>query len=82
MKKDELEYYMFRGKGKVVGHLTKLEPFDEHGEVINMGFGRRAPASDQPAPKAPKGQRTTYRPARNLKPITVEEIIKIAETKK
>ncbi|MGD9160166.1 MAG: MoaF N-terminal domain-containing protein [Desulfobacteraceae bacterium] len=79
-EKDELEYYMFRGKGKVVGHLAKLEPFDEHGEVLNMGFGP-APASDQPAPKAPKGQRITYRPARNLKPISAEEINKIAETK-
>ena len=78
--KDELEYYMFRGKGKVVGHLARLEPFDEHGEVINMGFGP-APSSDTPPPRPPKGTRTTYRPARNLKPITVDEIIKVAETK-
>ncbi|MBN2418282.1 MAG: MoaF N-terminal domain-containing protein [Deltaproteobacteria bacterium] len=74
-EKDELEYYIFRGKGKVVGHLTKLEPFDEHGEVISMGFGP-APASDQPAPKPPKGQRITYRPARNLKPVSEDEINK------
>ncbi|MBN1975208.1 MAG: MoaF N-terminal domain-containing protein [Sedimentisphaerales bacterium] len=79
-EKDELEYYMFRGKGKVVGHLTALEPFDEHGEVINMGMGP-APASNQPARRQPKGQRTAYRPAQNLRPITEEEINKIAETK-
>ena len=29
--KDELEYYMFRGDGKVVGQLAYLENFDEHG---------------------------------------------------
>ncbi len=79
-EKDELEYYMFRGKGKVVGHLTALEPFDEHGEVINMGMGP-APASNQPAPKPPKGQRTAYRPAQNLVPISQDEINKIAETR-
>lgn len=79
-EKDELEYYIFRGKGRVVGHLTPLEPFDEHGEVLNLGFGR-APASDQPAPKPPKGQRITYRPARNLVPITEDEINRIAASK-
>ena len=31
-EKDELEYYMFRGEGKVVGQLAYLEPFDEHGK--------------------------------------------------
>ncbi len=77
-EKDKLEYYMFRGKGKVVGHLTALEPFDEHGETLNMGFGP-APASDQPPPKAPKGQRRAYRPARSYENMTAEEINRIAE---
>ena len=27
-EKDDLEYYMFRGSGKVVGHLARLQPFD------------------------------------------------------
>jgi hypothetical protein len=81
-EKDELEYYMFRGKGKVVGHLTALEPFDEHGETRNMGFGPPARASDQPPPKPNKGaDRVIYRPARNLVPISEDEINKIAETK-
>jgi hypothetical protein len=80
---DELEYYMFRGKGKVVGQLTALQPFDEHGEKINMGFGARKPgAADQPAPKPAKGgDRIVYRPARNLKYISQDEINRIAETK-
>jgi len=79
-EKDELEYYMFRGTGKVVGHLAALEPFDEHGETLNMGFGP-APVSDQPPPKPPKGQRITYRPARSYVNMTEEEINKVAETK-
>jgi hypothetical protein len=82
-EKDELEYYMFRGKGKVVGHLSPLQPFDEHGEKINMGFRAAKPgAADQPATKLPKGgDRIIYRPARNLKYISQEEINKIAETR-
>ncbi len=30
-EKDELEYYMFHGSGKVVGQLAYLEDFDDHG---------------------------------------------------
>jgi hypothetical protein len=30
-EKDELEYYMFKGDGNVVGQIAYLEPFDEHG---------------------------------------------------
>lgn len=81
-EKDDLEYYMFRGKGKVVGQLAALEPFDEHGEKINMGYRQAAPASDQPAPKPVMGaDRIIYRPARNLKYISEDEINRIAETK-
>ena len=58
-EKDELEYYMFRGTGKGVGHLTGLQPFDEHGETINLGMG---PQSREKT----KGQRTAYRPARDF----------------
>jgi hypothetical protein len=77
-EKDELEYYMFRGTGKVVGHLTALEPFDEHGETINLGMGP-APSSDQPAPKPPKWQRTAYRPARTYENMSEEEVHQAAE---
>ncbi len=71
-EKDELEYYVFRGTGKLLGHLTSLAPFDEHGETINVGMGPQA----QPTPK---GQRTAYRPARSFVNMTEEEVLKAAE---
>ena len=67
-EKDELEYYMFRGTGKVVGHLTPLEPFDDHG---------REPMFIQAAgdPESPgKGQRMTYRPIRDFEYMSDEEV--------
>jgi hypothetical protein len=30
-EKDELEYYMFRGEGEILGQIAALEPFDQHG---------------------------------------------------
>ncbi len=76
-EKDELEYYIFRGKGKVVGHITPLQPFDEHGETINMGMG---PATGE-APKPAKYSRTTYRPARSYVNMTEQEMWDTAQGK-
>jgi hypothetical protein len=76
-EKDELEYYMFRGTGKVVGQLTALEPFDEHGETVNLGMGP-GPGSGQAA-KPPKGQRVAYRPARTYVNMSEEEVHQAAE---
>jgi hypothetical protein len=74
-EKDELEYYLFRGTGEVVGHLARLEPFNEHGERINLG--------SQPKPGEsvanPKGQRTAYRPARTFPHMSEEEMHQAAE---
>ena len=67
-EKDELEYYMFRGEGKVVGQLAYLEPFDEHGK---KGMATQAPGD----PEIPgKWQRMTYRPARTFPHMTDEEV--------
>jgi len=71
-EKDELEYYMFRGKGKAVGHLTSLAPFDEHGKTPNLGMGPQT----QPIPK---GQRIAYRPLRTFTSMTEEEVHQAAE---
>jgi hypothetical protein len=76
-EKDELEYYMFRGKGKVVGHLARLQPFSEHGEKINLGMGPR-PKSGTPAPN-PKGQRIAYRPARTFAKMNDDAVHQAAE---
>ncbi len=75
---DELEYYMFRGTGKVVGQLTSLAPFDEHGDNINLSMGAKAKPGQQPA-EPPKGQRTVYRPARSFRNMTEEEVHQAAE---
>ncbi len=74
-EKDELEYYLFRGTGHVVGHLARLEPFEEHGEKINL-VPRSKTAQTAPSPK---GQRTAYRPARTFPVMSEEEMHRAAE---
>ena len=69
-EKDELEYYMFRGNGKVVGQLAYLEPFDEHGQKPMF-----MPATGAPA----KGARTAYRPVRTFTHMTDEQVHAAAE---
>lgn len=66
---DELEYYMFRGDGEVVGQLASLAPFDEHGE--DRAFG--------PGEDGRKGGRTVYRPARSFPRLTDEEVHEAAK---
>ncbi len=48
-EKDELEYYMFRGDGKIVGQIAYLEDFDEHG-LKPMFAAAPAPAARAPGP--------------------------------
>ena len=67
-EKDELEYYMFRGEGEIVGQIAALEPFDVHG---HNGAGEPT-AKTQGAPG--KGQRTVYRPVRGVPRMTDEEV--------
>ena len=78
-EKDHLEYYMFRGTGKIVGHLTSLAPFSEHGLTVNI-VSSTAPKTqpNQPAPNT-KGQRTVYRPGRSFRNMTEEEVHQAAE---
>ena len=67
-EKDELEYYMFRGTGKVVGQLAYLEPFDDHGDKPMV-------VQAQADPQSPgKGQRLVYRPIRDFQYMTDEEV--------
>ncbi len=76
-EKDELEYYMFRGTGKVIGHLARLQPFNEHGVKINLGMGTQS----QPNQTAPnlKGRRIAYRPARTFPNMSEEAVHQAAE---
>ncbi len=68
--KDELEYYLFRGDGKVIGQLAYLEPFDEHGKKPTFATGTTAPA---------KGARGSYRPIRTFPHMSDEEMHAAAE---
>jgi hypothetical protein len=67
-EKDELEYYMFRGRGKVVGQLAYLEPFDDHGREPMFVQADSDPQSPG------KGQRLVYRPVRDFQYMTDEEV--------
>jgi hypothetical protein len=78
-EKDQLEYYMFRGTGKIVGHLTSLAPFDEHGQAVNIVSGTAPKTQPNQAAANTKGQRTVYRPARSFKNMTEEEVQQAAE---
>lgn len=79
-EKDELEYYIFRGTGKIVGQLTSLAPFDEHGENTTLSMGAKTPPK-QPVSSSTssKGQRTVYRPGRSFKNMTDEQVHQAAE---
>ena len=68
-EKDELEYYMFRGEGKIVGELTPMEPFEKQGDEPMFAQAPGAPARHQV-----KGQRMAYRPVRDFPHMTDEEI--------
>jgi hypothetical protein len=63
---DTLEYHMFRGTGRILGHLATFEPFRDHGEKIV--FGPNMP------PTTAKGQRPVYRPLGDHPPMTEEEV--------
>ena len=85
--KDELEYYMFKGDGKVVGQLAYLENFDDHGlrpmfaPAAASSASRRSGAAPPTAAAPPqKGARTTYRPVRTFTHMTDEEVHQAALT--
>ena len=75
---DELEYYLFRGKGKVVGQVAHLVPFDEHGKVP-MFAQPPANSTSTSAASPQKGARTTYRPIRTFTHMTDEQVHEAAE---
>ena len=65
---DDLEYYMFRGEGKIVGDLTPLGPFEKQGN--EPMFAQAAGPGISPV----KGQRMAYRPVRDFIYMTDEEV--------
>jgi hypothetical protein len=71
-EKDALEYYMFRGTGRSVGQIARLEPFEDHGERPLI-----APSGREANPPE-KGQRLVYRPARDFPHLSDEEVHRAA----
>ena len=64
-EQDELEYYMFRGKGKITGQIATFEEFGNNGEEIAYG--------DRQRPTEP-GMRLVYRPLRTFPVMTDAEV--------
>ena len=64
-EQDTLHYYMFTGTGEALGQIAHFEPFDDHGEKINLG--------NRPPPTA-KGERPVYRPLLTNPAMTKAEV--------
>jgi hypothetical protein len=64
-EQDVLHYYMFTGTGEALGQIAHFEPFDDHGEKINLG--------NRPPPTA-KGERPVYRPLQTNPSLTKAEV--------
>jgi len=73
-ERDELEYYMFRGTGEVVGELSSQAPFDERGKRRHPG----SDGSDQAADPS-KGRRLAYRPERSFPDMAEADVHQAAE---
>ena len=70
--KDELEYYMFEGDGKVVGQLAYLENFDDHGLKTNVcssaTSSARRRSGDGGGSTGAEGSADHLSPRQNLRP--------------
>ncbi|HWJ69030.1 MAG TPA: MoaF N-terminal domain-containing protein [Sphingobium sp.] len=64
---DELEYYLFRGKGEWLGQIAQFEPF---GDVSGSPVAR---------PDDSKGARRVYRPIHTMSKLTKEETARAAQ---
>ncbi|MFC1839623.1 MoaF N-terminal domain-containing protein [Thermodesulfobacteriota bacterium] len=79
-EKDELEYYMYRGKGEITGQIAQFHRPDNHGKKIIYELESPPPPEDKepppkpPAEKPPKGFRPVYRPLGDHPPMSEEEV--------
>jgi hypothetical protein len=79
-EKDELEYYMYTGKGEITGQIAQFHRHDNHGGQIVYEMesppvpGGQEPPPKPPAEKPPKGFRPVYRPLGDHPPMTEEEV--------
>jgi hypothetical protein len=64
-EQDALHYHLFTGTGELLGQIAHFEPFDDHGEKINLG--NRPPSTG-------KGERPVYRPLLTNPAMTKAEV--------
>jgi MoaF N-terminal domain/MoaF C-terminal domain len=62
---DVLQYYLFTGRGEMVGQIALFEPFDDEGSKIDLG---NRPATGR------KGERPVYRPLLTSPPMSHAEV--------
>lgn len=62
---DALQYYLFNGRGEMVGQIALFEPFDDEGTTIDIANRPKNP---------PKGWRPVYRPLLTSPPMTHAEV--------
>ena len=82
-EKDDLEYYMFRGKGEITGQIAQYQLFNDHGKKIIYEMNMPPlpegadPPSPPPAPGSQKGFRPVYRPFKAHPPLSEERVKEI-----
>lgn len=84
-EKDELEYYMFRGKGEITGQIAQYQLFDDHGKKIVYEMNMPPlpegvePPPPPPIPVSQKGFRPVYRPFKDHPPLSEERVHEIVQ---
>jgi len=69
---DELQYYLFRGRGDIVGQIAHFEKFaDNSGDPL--------PAPKDKDGKPVKGGRRVYRPLKTMEKLTREQVAQIVK---
>ena len=69
---DNLEYYLFRGHGDIVGQIARFEKFGDYS-------GNPIPGPTGKEGKPVKGGRGVYRPSKTMEKLTQEQVAKIAK---
>ena len=82
-ERDELEYYMFRGTGKITGQIAQYQLFNDHGkEIIYEMNMPPLPEGSEPSPpleEQQKGFRPVYRPFKDHPPLSAARVQEIVE---
>ena len=71
---DNLQYYLFRGHGDIVGQIARFEKFGDYS-------GDPIPGPKGPDGKPVKGGRGVYRPIKTMEKLTQEEVAKVVKEK-